>query len=280
MISILIGLIITSLAGAFFNVDHSYTSLNNGNEEIVFNSNNFLLANKVKNNINTLTEADENISLNKIALIYKNKTAEKKELEEVAKTVVLSKKPALKYIVKKGDTLEKIAKKFGINMKELMQINNLKNKDKLIIGKEILIPSNNLRVIAKIPSKSPKIIPEFVSALSQIGNISVPTSGLNQKKVHSNNGVDISAKCGTPVYAAESGVVIESQDGWNGGYGNYIVIKHNEFETLYGHLSQRYVEVGDYVEKGNLIGLVGATGKATGCHLHFETRGIKNPLLK
>ena len=231
---------------------------------------------------NILIDIDQGIGLDKIALVYKNKNQnlEKKELEEVVKKVVLPNKPAFKYLVKKGDTLEKIAKKFGVKISDLVKINNLGNGNKLIAGKEILIPSNNLKVSAKIPSKVTKIIPEFVSALSEIGNILVPVSGLNQKRIHSNNGIDISAECGSPVYAANSGVVIESFDGWNGGYGNYIVIKHDKFETLYGHLSQRFVEVGDYVEKGSLIGLVGATGKATGCHLHFETRGIKNPLAK
>jgi murein DD-endopeptidase MepM/ murein hydrolase activator NlpD len=246
-------------------------------DEEIFNFNNSLISSKTKNNI--LADYEENISLNKIVLVYKNQP-EKKELEEVVKKVVLPKKPVFKYVVKRGDTLEKIAKKFKVNISELLEINNLKSKDKLIAGEEILIPSLNLKVSAKVPSKIQKIFPEFISALSEIGNILVPVSGLNQKRIHSNNGVDISAECGTPVYAANSGVVIESSDGWNGGYGNYIVIKHDNFETLYGHLSQRYVEVGDYVEKGTLIGLVGATGKATGCHLHFETRGIKNPLSK
>jgi len=191
---------------------------------------------------------------------------------------VLPKKPGFKYIVRKGDTLEKIAKKFGVKVKDLMTLNNIKENHKLISGQTILIPTKGLKVTAKIYSKPIK--PEYVTALTNLGNILVPVSGLNQKRLHSHNGVDISSECGTPVYAADSGVVIESSDGWNGGYGNYIVIKHENFESLYGHLSQRYVEVGDYVEKGTLIGLVGATGKATGCHLHFETRGLRNPLLK
>jgi len=275
--------LITSFTGNFLNFNYFVQSSplsNNVNNEEAFNYYDFLVLAKIKNKNNTIADIEESISLDKITLVYKSKSLEKKELEEIAKKVVLPKKSVFKYIIKKGDTLEKIAKKFNVKISELIEINDLKNKNKLIAGRELLIPSTNLKVSAKIPSKVQRIIPEFVSALSEIGNILVPVSGLNQKRIHSNNGVDISAECGTPVYAAESGVVIESLDGWNGGYGNYIVIKHNTFETLYGHLSQRYVEVGDYVEKGSLIGLVGATGKATGCHLHFETRGIKNPLSK
>jgi murein DD-endopeptidase MepM/ murein hydrolase activator NlpD len=86
------------------------------------------------------------------------------------------------------------------------------------------------------------------------------------------------------VYAANSGTVVESSDGWNGGYGNYIIIKHsNGSYSLYGHLSLRLVSIGDTVDKGELIGYVGNTGYTvgpTGCHLHFEIRGASNPLLK
>jgi murein DD-endopeptidase MepM/ murein hydrolase activator NlpD len=66
--------------------------------------------------------------------------------------------------------------------------------------------------------------------------------------------------------------------GWNGGYGTYIVIKHeNGTQTLYAHNSSNTVSVGDEVEQGDVIGYVGQTGKATGPHLHFEVRGAKNP---
>ena len=201
----------------------------------------------------------------------------KAEEERIVKSVVLPKNKTLTYVVKKGDTLEIIAKKFGVKKKDILALNNIKNEHLLLAGKKILIPASNIKIQAKIKERV-VLRPVFVSALSNLGNILVPVSGLNQRRIHSNNGVDISAECGSPVYAAESGIVTESYDGWNGGYGNYIVIQHKNFETLYGHLSQRYVDIGDYVEKGSIIGTVGATGKATGCHLHFETRGLKNPL--
>jgi len=66
--------------------------------------------------------------------------------------------------------------------------------------------------------------------------------------------------------------------GWNGGYGNYIVITHpNGTQTLYAHNSENVVSVGEKVIKGQLIGFIGSTGKSTGSHLHFEIRGAKNP---
>jgi murein DD-endopeptidase MepM/ murein hydrolase activator NlpD len=85
------------------------------------------------------------------------------------------------------------------------------------------------------------------------------------------NGVDYSASVGTPVRATASGRIFSI--GWNGGYGNTVVIKHDKtYSTLYAHLSryQRNLRAGDYVEQGDVIGFVGQTGLATGPHLHYE----------
>jgi putative ATPase len=93
------------------------------------------------------------------------------------------------------------------------------------------------------------------------------------------NAIDIAAPLNTPILASASGKVIVSRSGgWNGGYGNYIVIKHdNGTQTLYAHNNENKVSVGDVVKKGDVIALMGSTGKATGIHLHFEVRGAKNP---
>jgi len=83
------------------------------------------------------------------------------------------------------------------------------------------------------------------------------------------NGIDIGAKHGANVVAADSGTVITSA--YNSSYGNYIVISHgNGITTLYAHLSSRKVSEGKAVTKGQVIGLVGSTGVSTGPHLHFE----------
>jgi murein DD-endopeptidase MepM/ murein hydrolase activator NlpD len=81
------------------------------------------------------------------------------------------------------------------------------------------------------------------------------------------------------LYAAAGGTVIISKNsGWNGGYGNYVVIQHpNKTQTVYGHMTTTVVSVGQAVTKGQLIGYSGNTGKSTGPHLHFEIRGAKNP---
>jgi penicillin-binding protein A len=94
-------------------------------------------------------------------------------------------------------------------------------------------------------------------------------------------GIDLASPSGSPVFTADTGLVIFA--GWSGlGYGNTILIDHgNGFQTLYAHLSQVSVYCGAKVEKGKLIGLSGNTGNSTGPHLHFEVRvagGYINPL--
>lgn len=99
--------------------------------------------------------------------------------------------------------------------------------------------------------------------------------GMRYHPIHHRNmghkGVDLAAPSGTPVYAPADGVVGKAE--WFGGYGNYIQLEHGgNIETRYGHLSGYAVTAGEHVHKGELIGYVGATGDATGPHLHYEVR--------
>lgn len=84
-------------------------------------------------------------------------------------------------------------------------------------------------------------------------------------------GIDLACACNTAIYAANAGTVVTSGTHWS--YGEYVVIDHGGGQaTLYAHMNQRKVSVGETVEKGQLIGLVGMTGSASGYHLHFEVR--------
>lgn len=90
---------------------------------------------------------------------------------------------------------------------------------------------------------------------------------LGYTKMHT--GVDFGAPIGTPVMAAGDGVVIKA--GWNGAYGNYILVRHNaEYATAYAHLSKINVKVGKRVRQREVMGAVGTTGRSTGPHLHYE----------
>ena len=94
-------------------------------------------------------------------------------------------------------------------------------------------------------------------------------------------GIDIAAGEGAPVYAADAGVVTRATGGWNGGYGNVVMINHgNGYSTLYAHLSSINVSVCQSVGAGTMIGAAGNTGNSFGAHLHFEVRlngGFINP---
>ena len=92
---------------------------------------------------------------------------------------------------------------------------------------------------------------------------------LGYSKMHT--GVDWSAPYGTPIFASGNGVV--DKVGWEGGYGKYVRVKHNNgYETAYGHMSAfaRGMEPGKKVRQGQVIGYVGSTGLSTGAHVHFE----------
>jgi murein DD-endopeptidase MepM/ murein hydrolase activator NlpD len=84
-------------------------------------------------------------------------------------------------------------------------------------------------------------------------------------------GVDFAASVGTPLYATADGVVIHA--GWGAGYGRLVKIQH-EFgiETRYAHMSKMRVKVGQRVSRGDRIGDMGASGRVTGVHLHYEVR--------
>ena len=95
------------------------------------------------------------------------------------------------------------------------------------------------------------------------------------------NGLDISAEPGTEVYSSAAGVVEKAEKVYTAwvGYGKHIIIDHgNGYKTLYGHLSEVFVRTGQKIDRWNLIGLVGETGRATGPHLHYEVNYAGKPL--
>ena len=190
----------------------------------------------------------------------------------------------IKYTIKKGDTIASIVKKYKSDATDIQQFNDLSADEGLNVGDVIIIPDAELDAPV-IPAKKPapgktKVIPGS-SGPTYAGYYARPLVGSRKTQgLHGHNGVDLAGvPVGSPVLAAANGTVIVSKTGgWNGGYGNYVVIAHpNGTQTLYGHLNTVSVERGTQVSQGQKIGGMGNTGHSTGPHLHFEVRGATNP---
>jgi murein DD-endopeptidase MepM/ murein hydrolase activator NlpD len=118
------------------------------------------------------------------------------------------------------------------------------------------------------PRPNDAIVPVDGLIWPVIGSISSPF-GMRRGRLHA--GIDIRANRGTPIYSSQSGQVLISAR--RRAYGNVVVVGHDHnVQTLYAHLTNMIVKPGQYVDRGDVIGYVGRTGRATGYHLHFETR--------
>jgi len=192
-------------------------------------------------------------------------------------TLIILPVTGVEYTVKKGDTIAGIAKKFKGDVDEILQFNDMGDGTALVVGENIIIPGGEFDT----PTYVTKSYTTTVSDSRYAGYYIRPINGGRKSQgLHGYNGVDLAASAGTPVLASASGDVIISRSwGWNGGYGNYIVIKHpNGTQTLYSHLSKNIVQAGWHVIQGQVIGYIGSTGRSTGPHLHFEIRGgPRNP---
>jgi len=217
--------------------------------------------------------ANFGISLNTI--LWANKKI-KSNFLEVGQEIVILPVSGVLYDVQPGDTLDSIAEKYSADVKKIIAYNiglspsQLENRETIIIPYAKPLKSTGYTI---------NTLPEYP------GYFAIPTTGWNWGKLHNYNAVDIANACGTSVYASAEGLVAEVYpSGWNGGYGRYIVVEHpNNTKTLYAHLEKAAVSVGDYISQGDVVGFIGNTGKTdgvTGCHLHFEVVGAKNPFAK
>lgn len=165
-------------------------------------------------------------------------------------------KQGLLYKLKKGDTLAKVANYYKVGIEDIVEENKLKESDFFSVGQKLFLPG--------------AVIPEIVKWVSPVSS-RIITSGYGWRsypKSQFHDALDLRAKY-EPVKAARSGRVIYS--GWMGGYGNAVVIEHNEdMKTLYAHNSKLYVRQGEYISAGKIISQSGCTGFCFGPHLHFN----------
>lgn len=186
----------------------------------------------------------------------------------------------VKHTVKSGDTIENIALKYKADVARIIAFNDLPDNARIQPGDVLIIPGGQhvplSPKVAPVKSPAPQTLPNLA------GYFGLPSGGRVTFGLHRYNAVDIGGKdwCNTPIYASAAGTIITADGvGWNGGYGKYVKIAHdNGTLTLYAHASQLLVNLGQFVAKGQTIALMGSTGRSTGCHVHFEVRGAKNPL--
>ena len=185
------------------------------------------------------------------------------------------------YVIQKGDTVASIAKKFGADASDISAFNALALGASLAVGDEIIIPDGELN--SEAPASSSGGSSRFTSLPVLQGYFLRPIQGGRKSQgIHGNNGIDLANSCGLPIFAAADGTVIVARDsGYNGGFGKFIVVNHpNGTQTVYAHDSKIMVTQGESVTQGQIIGLIGNTGNtrgATGCHIHFEIHGARNP---
>ncbi len=188
------------------------------------------------------------------------------------------------HTVVRGDTVSSLANTYDAEASTIIAFNKLqKDGADIIIGESLIIPGGEMPAPKSTYTAPTRIATPLRNVAAPPPSISAPAGSgylwpagvrtITQYYGWRHTGLDIAGPVGTPIYAARAGTVIKSQDGWNGGYGNYIIIDHGGgISSLYGHNSQRYVELGEHVEQGETIAAMGSTGRSTGPHVHFEVR--------
>ncbi|MFT5179906.1 MAG: LysM repeat protein [Candidatus Paceibacteria bacterium] len=240
--------------------------------------------NERKNDQISIYEVREGDALSQIAEMFDvtvNTIRWANELEgpiSPGQTLVILPISGIEHTVKFGGTISDIAKIYDADIKEIALFNGISADASLKKGDKVMVP-NAIPLNESKKTSSTKIV-KSSGGSSYSGSYMRPIKGgYRTQGIHGYNAVDLAAPVGTPIYAALGGrVIISKSSGWNGGYGNYVVIKHdNGTQTLYSHNSSNIVAVGQRVVQGQVIGYIGSTGRSTGPHVHFEIRGARNP---
>ncbi len=169
--------------------------------------------------------------------------------------------------------LKELAQEYGTTPEKIIKINNNN-----LLKKYIFVPYGETYLIQLLKQGYGRRIFELEpkKLLWPVDKIDF-TSRYGQRYNELHTGLDMAVPVGTPVVAAEDGII--KKTGWLGGYGYTVIIQHYDGkETLYGHLSEILLEENEPVKMGQIIALSGNTGRSTGPHLHFEVRYENVPL--
>lgn len=237
----------------------------------------------VVNTGETLSSIADRYGLEVNTILWENKLTEKSPLKPGMELRILPVN-GVRHQVQRGETIFSIAKKYGLEDSQAQVIvdypfNEFLNDEtfELATGQFLMIPDGVMPKGYGLPTqsiKSPQMIqtPD-AGTVTATGSFIWPASGiLSQGYKFYHKAYDIANRSAGPILAADSGVVIGA--GWDAsGYGNRILIDHgNGYVTLYGHLSVIQVTAGQRVNRRDVIGQMGSTGRSTGTHLHFEIR--------
>lgn len=182
------------------------------------------------------------------------------------------------HTVKSGDTVESVAKKYQTEAQGIVDFpfNDVPDDFKLVAGQVLIVP-DGVKEDA-VPSKRPQ--PQYLAQGPSSPTFNAPggarfvwptSGGVTQYFSWYHHGIDVANRAAPGIAASDGGVVEVA--GWpdNYGYGNRIMVNHgNGYKSMYAHLSNIYVSIGQTVSRGQIIGQMGSTGRSTGIHLHFE----------
>jgi murein DD-endopeptidase MepM/ murein hydrolase activator NlpD len=182
------------------------------------------------------------------------------------------------HVVERHQTLYRICKTYGVDLKRVASLNGIADPSKIETGQRVFIPGARKvleveiyidDVVAEQGEKA-KIVYKKLDFIWPVEGKVSDVFVKDESKRH--QGIDISSPLGTPIKASNAGRVIYSNNTIK-GYGNLVILRHSEeLVTVYAHNQMNLVEEGMWVEKGQIIGKVGQTGRASGPHLHFEIR--------
>ena len=197
------------------------------------------------------------------------------------------------HVVRPGENLYRISRHYQVSVAAIVRANRIRDVSSLSVGRRLFIPGTRVTVASR-PLAPPAGVTDTSRSVGGGGASRIrakresnltfawPVRGRTSSRFGRRNGrphegVDIAAKQGTPIRAAEAGRVIHS--GWGlGAYGRVVIVKHaGKYSTVYAHNRKNQVSVGDFVERGQVIAQVGKTGNASGPHVHFEIRRNRDP---
>ena len=226
----------------------------------------------------TLSQIAEMFDVTTNTIMWANDITKASQIQP-GDTLVILPIVGVRHVVKSGDTISTIAKKYEGDTDEILSYNQLASASEISIGDTIIIPGGAVHTVSARSSNKAQPTSVSGASASALGFTHPAPGAIRSQGIHGFNAVDLAGAYGSSIRAAAAGEVIVSKiSGWNGGYGQYIVVRHsNGTQTLYAHLSVNHVGVVAYVSAGEGIGAMGSTGRSTGTHLHFEVRGARNP---